>query len=316
MDQLLTGQFWHDQWAFVWSAPWVIIPLLLIAGLVGAKIKGALDGGEIRGLRAENSLADRQLKLAQHDQQVVTTQVELLKPSSGQLATEVAELKTEVARIKAELPDLVKAVLPQIDKVASTSAVVANTVSVLSEANSALGATLNKIYADASKPATLRYAGRSVDCYTLQEAVLEWMRLAETDRKQATIRADDGTVYNASEIDRLHWSLTRPDDKMMMRPGPPLVLSEDAKGSNIPNLRPSEVDDLKSELRRQQRSLDEFDVSATPQRLDDQTGQISANRGTVTIKLRKTGVERTYETGHASTWVVQFASDLDAGAFN
>jgi len=57
-------------------------------------------------------------------------------------------------------------------------------------------------------------------------------------------------------------------------------------------------------------------VSATPQRLDDQTGQISANRGTVTIKLRKTGVERTYETGHASTWVVQFASDLDAGAFN
>jgi hypothetical protein len=62
----------------------------------------------------------------------------------------------------------------------------------------------DKIHADASKPATLRYAGKSVNCYTLQEAVLEWMRLSETDRAQATIRADDGTVYNAQEIDRLH----------------------------------------------------------------------------------------------------------------
>lgn len=59
-------------------------------------------------------------------------------------------------------------------------------------------------YVDASQSATLRYAGRSVDCYTLLEAVQESMRLSETDREQATIRADDGTVYTASEIDRLH----------------------------------------------------------------------------------------------------------------
>lgn len=83
----------------------------------------------------------------------------------------------------------------------------------------------------------------------------------------------------------------------------------------IGNLRSSEVDDLKTELQRQHRSLDEFDVSATPQRLDDEFGAISANRGTVTIKLRKTGAERTYGTGHASTWVVQFSNDLQAGAF-
>lgn len=83
----------------------------------------------------------------------------------------------------------------------------------------------------------------------------------------------------------------------------------------IPNLRSTEVDDLKTELKRQHRSLDEFDVSATPQRLDSQSGAISASRGTVTIKLRKTGAERTYETGHASTWVVQFSDDLKAGRF-
>lgn len=96
---------------------------------------------------------------------------------------------------------------------------------------------------------------------------------------------------------------------------PPMPLVEEEKNT-IPNLYPSEVDDFKTELRRQRRSLNEFDVWATPKRLDNESGQISADRGTVTIKLRKTGVERTYETGHASTWVVQFASDLDAGIFN
>jgi len=64
--------------------------------------------------------------------------------------------------------------------------------------------TGQKIHTDASRPATLRHAGGSVHCYTLQEAVLAWTRLAKEDRAQATIRADDGTVYNASEIDRLH----------------------------------------------------------------------------------------------------------------
>lgn len=83
----------------------------------------------------------------------------------------------------------------------------------------------------------------------------------------------------------------------------------------IPNLRSAEVDDLKTELGRQHRSLDEFEVSATPKRLDSQSGAVSADRGTVTIKLRKSGAERTYETGHASTWIAQFATDLQAGSF-
>jgi hypothetical protein len=95
---------------------------------------------------------------------------------------------------------------------------------------------------------------------------------------------------------------------------PPMPLVEEAKNA-ISNLHSSEVDDLKTELKSHHRSLDEFEVSATPQRLDDETGNISANRGTVTIKLRKTGAKRTYETGHASAWVVQFADDLKSGAF-
>jgi hypothetical protein len=62
----------------------------------------------------------------------------------------------------------------------------------------------DKIFANASLPATLRYAGNSVNCYTWQEAVLEWMRVADKDREQATIRADDSRVYTAKETDRLH----------------------------------------------------------------------------------------------------------------
>ena len=72
--------------------------------------------------------------------------------------------------------------------------------------------TLNnaeKIFADASQPATLRHGGASVDCLTLQEAVLAWHRLAAKDREQATIkvnvRGGGGPVYTAQEIDRLHY---------------------------------------------------------------------------------------------------------------
>jgi hypothetical protein len=61
-----------------------------------------------------------------------------------------------------------------------------------------------KIFADAGQPATLRYGTKSVACHTLQEAVLEWVRLADKDREQATIRTGGGNVYNANEIDRLH----------------------------------------------------------------------------------------------------------------
>ena len=42
----------------------------------------------------------------------------------------------------------------------------------------------------------------------------------------------------------------------------------------------SQMDDFKNEIKRQHRSLDEFDVSATPLRLDEASGALSAYRGT------------------------------------
>ncbi|MGA2843398.1 MAG: hypothetical protein ABSG18_25355 [Steroidobacteraceae bacterium] len=59
----------------------------------------------------------------------------------------------------------------------------------------------DKIFVDASQPATLRHAGGSVHCHTLQEAVIAWHKLPAKDREQATIKVTGGTVYTAHQID-------------------------------------------------------------------------------------------------------------------
>ena len=60
-----------------------------------------------------------------------------------------------------------------------------------------------KVVSFVTQPATLRYGTNTVPRDTLLEAVLEWMQLAETDQPQATIYADDGTVFNADQIGQL-----------------------------------------------------------------------------------------------------------------
>jgi hypothetical protein len=65
------------------------------------------------------------------------------RANGAKLEREVAELKTELARVKAQVPTVTFALLhKQLDKVASTSAVMTNTVAVVSTANSELGRTL------------------------------------------------------------------------------------------------------------------------------------------------------------------------------
>ena len=61
-----------------------------------------------------------------------------------------------------------------------------------------------KIFVNAGHHATLHYGSKSVDG-TLQEIIVERDRLSEQDRARSYIRMDDGTIYNASDIDRLHY---------------------------------------------------------------------------------------------------------------
>jgi hypothetical protein len=96
---------------------------------------------------------------------------------------------------------------PDCGQHGEAAGVVAEGLSVLcriaTNANS-LKMIADKIYVDASQPATLRHSGRSVERPTLQEAVIAWRTLPDKDRHQATIQVLGGPLYTADEIDRLY----------------------------------------------------------------------------------------------------------------
>jgi hypothetical protein len=83
VDQIFTSQFWHDQWDVIAKAPYLIVPLLLIAGFVGWKWKGANDEGEIRELKARDEFNKDQLKS--------------LGDAKAELGEELKQLKTQLA---------------------------------------------------------------------------------------------------------------------------------------------------------------------------------------------------------------------------
>jgi hypothetical protein len=136
--------------------------------------------------------------------------------------------------------------------------------------------------------------------------------ISEGDRDgyHAVMRTGEKRVFMALMPNDMSYEWLDVTDQLMS--GNLSVIGE--RWMTVPNLRSSEVGDLNSELDRRGRLTHEFEISATPQRLDDESGALSVYRGTVTIRNRKTGAERTYETGHASTWVVQFTDDLQSGA--
>jgi hypothetical protein len=62
----------------VWSAPWAIIPLLLVVGFLVWRIRGWLDDREMRGLKVDKDAAETRLKLAEDKQKVFTAPVQIL----------------------------------------------------------------------------------------------------------------------------------------------------------------------------------------------------------------------------------------------
>lgn len=82
---------------------------------------------------------------------------------------------------------------------------------------------------------------------------------------------------------------------------------------NIPGVAPSEWEDFEGELRRRNRDRDEFCVSACTNSAS--TPGVEAKSGMISVRHRNSGNKRTYMTGWNSTWVGQFARDLDAHVF-
>jgi hypothetical protein len=133
MDQLLTPEFWKVQIEVVTSALSVVIPLLLIAGMIGWKSKGFIDDRKISGLRAEINAREQRLQQAYDKQELVANQVKILRDAVMQ---EYAKLKkAKKMSLEQEATELV-CVAYNANRAARSS------LSTLSIANNALGATL------------------------------------------------------------------------------------------------------------------------------------------------------------------------------
>lgn len=130
MDQVLTTQFWHDQWNVVMSAPWLIIPLLLIAFIAGRRHQKSIDDGEVRGYRADKTVAETRLDLA-HDKYETVVQ-------------QVAELKTKVSDQDTVIAGLQNQAAPpaRVNELAFSNNEIKNLLTSLSTATTNLGATL------------------------------------------------------------------------------------------------------------------------------------------------------------------------------
>ena len=110
-----------------------LLAVIAVSAIVASRWQRSVDDGEIKGAKAENNALKELLNLARHDQKVVTKQ-------STKLESEIAGLRVEIASMKSSL--LPTVAIPRLDKVASTTAVLSDTVRVLQAANSSLGSTL------------------------------------------------------------------------------------------------------------------------------------------------------------------------------
>jgi hypothetical protein len=133
VDQFLTPEFWKAQIEVATSAPWVVVPLLLIAGIIGWKSRSIIDARKIRGLRVEINTREQRLQQAHDKQELVSNQVKILRDA---LMQEYAKLKkAKKMSLEQEATELV-CVAYNANRAARSS------LSTLSIANNALGATL------------------------------------------------------------------------------------------------------------------------------------------------------------------------------
>jgi hypothetical protein len=92
-----------------------------------------------------------------------------------------------------------------------------------------------KIYVDASQPASLLDGEAVTDCPTLQEAIIAWHRLPSERQRTATIRTA-ANVFTAQEIDRLYYGPEPEAEPTVGQPEPPAAAkkSEQPQGPFTP----------------------------------------------------------------------------------
>ena len=75
----------------------------------------------------------------------------------------------------------------------------------------------------------------------------------------------------------------------------------------------SEREDFEQAIRDKGFDLDDFELIEN--RDPPRGGEVHAITGTLTIKRRSTGLERTYQAGYGSAWPAEFSDDLNNGVF-
>jgi hypothetical protein len=110
MDKPFTVEFWQSQWSVVMGAPWLILPLLAIVTAIAWKIRGAIDDGEVRGLKAKNELLDAQFGALRSAGPSLQEQINTLR-------VEIADLQKKI-RIHAE-PEVLEQLATAVETTAS-----------------------------------------------------------------------------------------------------------------------------------------------------------------------------------------------------
>lgn len=75
-----------------------------------------------------------------------------------------------------------------------------------------------------------------------------------------------------------------------------------------------EGEDYENFIKEFNHSLEDFDLKENNQTI--RSNSISIVQGTITIKNKRTGKEKTYKAGQFSSWPSDFHNDLKQGFFN
>jgi hypothetical protein len=83
--------------------------------------------------------------------------------------------------------------------------------------------------------------------------------------------------------------------------------------NSMPILTPGQREDFDAVVKSRRRSPDEFEIH---ERQHPMVGaDVQPVRGQVEVRDTGSGVVRTYQAGHGTSWVFEFEKDLAAGLF-
>src|SRR5262245_55487203 len=95
-EQFLTPDFWKAQLDVVFTAPWLVIPLLVLAAIAAWKLKGNIDDGEVKALRAERDTFKLRLELVEGKSESDSLELFALRRDTATIRQDMEALKGSI----------------------------------------------------------------------------------------------------------------------------------------------------------------------------------------------------------------------------